>query len=60
MHVDYGSVSNPVQLMQCAWVRNNVSVHGGTNYKRDKDDFLVVDFHEIVANIEAIPFVFPL
>lgn len=60
IHVDYGSVNTLIILMQCAMVRNGVGLDGAANYKRDKDNFLVVNCNELAYDTEAKLFVFPL
>lgn len=53
LHLDYGSVSTPINVMQCVKVCNGAGVDGGTNYMRDNDGFLVVNFNELVVDTEA-------
>jgi hypothetical protein len=56
--LDYGPISTPIILMQCAWVRNKNDVWGNPTYKRDEVRFLVCNFWYMMTKDEE-PFVFP-
>jgi hypothetical protein len=58
LQLDYKTMSTPIVLFQCDWVRNASDNRGNSTYKRDDTKFLMANFkHMLSEDIE--PFVFP-
>jgi hypothetical protein len=58
LQLDYGTMSTPIVLFRCDWVRNASDNCGNITYKQDNARFLMVNFrHMLPEYIE--PFVFP-
>ncbi len=56
LQLDYGTMSTPIVLFWCDWVRNASDNHGNPTYKRDGEGFLMANFkHMLSEDIE--PFV---
>jgi len=58
LQLDYRTISTPIVLFQCDWVRNASDSHGNPTYKRNNVGFFMANFrHMLPEDIE--PFVFP-
>ncbi len=58
LQLDYETMSTPIVLFQCDWVRNASDNRGNPTYKRDDARFLMANFkHMLSEDIE--PFIFP-
>ncbi len=58
LQLDYRTISTPIVLFRCDWVRNASDNHANPTYKRDHVGFLMANFrHMLPKDIE--PFVFP-
>ena len=56
LKLDYGSLSNPIVLMRCEWVKRTDN-RGNPTYIRDEAGFLVVNFHHKMRRMFD-PFIF--
>jgi hypothetical protein len=52
--LDYGTISIPVVLFKCDWVKNEVDRRGHPTYKRDEDGFLLANFNALKAHYECM------
>jgi hypothetical protein len=52
LKLDYGPISTPIILIQCAWVWNGSDVRGNPTYKWDEVRFLLPNFWYMIAKDE--------
>ncbi len=58
LQLDYGTMSTPIVLFRCDWVRNASDNCGNPTYKQDDAGFLMANFrHMLLEDIKS--FVFP-
>ncbi len=55
LQLDYGTMSTPIVLFRCDWVRNASNNRGNPTYKRDDAGFLMANFrHMLLEDIEPL------
>ncbi len=58
LQLDYGSMSSPIVLFCCSWVKNGIDNKSNRIYKQDETCFLFTNFCHLLHEFDE-PFVFP-